>query len=764
MLRGGGLCVAGPGDPALNKISPRIRALQDRLMDSLPSDGAWECLSPAQREAILSLHRSRTASTDDSSEPGEGGLRRPMRSHAAFARFTRSRSYDDRLESETDDSGVRGSGATSHNSLEEDSSDNCLRRGAGRLNKVLEGQAGKGGREGQHDRGGRKGEAKALGNVNKIISKQMGKASAPSNITLDCRNVQGEKRRRSRVDVDGPFRDLEAIRERDQENGVPQPVRSRPGPSRRTPLGECDVQLHGLKEAHLQALREVKETGSSEEYDSGVNLKHEDSTDEYMKSQQSRGEASLEGECDRSPRSDLSPSPTSPHAHPDDLAAVRPSAEREAFRGWDNSVERTGHRGRSREGRGGRVTGEARKKMGPNAKLNSAFDYRTCLNQDQAGRYSSSWNNIILNRKVPIKPNAAPARESRFTKNTAGGGGAITRCPGNVAGKTAAAVAANRKPEALNWMVIDQSRTPDRPASRKYLRSKSLDRKYLDDDSSDEDSDFETRRRTERVRRQQRANQEWEAARGRQPPDRARQRGPVKAKSAWDLTGPEAKLQDDFDDFDNIGFRTRSDFRSRWESEDRHRKGSDHNQVGRGVPGNRRSCDFELDFPRQDLDMICNDKSDFDRKRWYRRSCDLDLDFELHHGQQRREELLDVEWSRRVPEQYPIPMEAELLPGAAKRGGARLTEQQLLQLHTQSRNRGRYEEMMDDALHLEVEGGRRARHDDLDDEDTGRRTRLEDYYRSRTSLGHRGPDKRPRSRTPHLLRGKLRLLKSILFF
>lgn len=762
MLRGGGLCVAGPGDPALNKISPRIRALQDRLMDSLPSDGAWECLSPAQREAILSLHRSRTTSTDDSSEPGEGGLRRPMRSHAAFARFARSRSYDDRLESETDDSGVRGSGATSHNSLEEDSSDNCLRRAPGRLNKVLDGQAGKGARESQLDRGGRKGEAKGLGNVNKIISKQMCKASAPSNITLDCRNVQGEKRRRSRVDVDGPFRDLESIRERDQENGIPQPIRSRLGPSRRTPLAECDVQLHGLKEAHLQALREVKENGSSEEYDSGVNLKHEDSTDEYMKAQQSRGEVSLDGECDRSPRSDLSPSPTSPHGHPDDLAAGRNLAEREAFRGWDHSVERASNRTRSREGRAGRIPGETRKKMGQNTKLNSAFDYRTSLNQDQAGRYSSSWNNIILNRKVPIKPTAAPARESRFTKNTAGVGGAMTRSAGNVASKTAAA---NRKPEALNWMVMEPGRTAERPASRKYLRSKSLDRKYLDDDSSDEDSDFETRRRTERVRRQQRASQEWEAGRGRQPQDRGRQQGPVKAKSAWDLTGHETKIQDDFDDFENIGFRTRSDFRSRWESEDRHRKATDHNQLGRGVPGNRRSCDFELDFPRQDLDITGHEKLDFDRKRWYRRSCDLDLDFELHHGQQRREEQLDVEWNRRAQEQYPIPMEAELLPAVTKRGGARFTEQQMLQLHAQSRNRGRCEEMMtDEAFHLEVEGGRRTRHDDLDEEDTGRRTRLEDYYRSRTSLGHRGPDKRPRSRTPHLLRGKLRLLKSILFF
>lgn len=764
MLRGGGLCLAGPGDPALNKISPRIRALQDRLMDSLPSDGAWECLSPAQREAILSLHRSRTTSTDDSSEPGEGGLRRPMRSHAAFARFTRSRSYDDRLESETDDSGVRGSGATSHNSLEEDSSDNCLRRGPGRHNKGLEGQAGKGIREGQHDRGGRKGEAKGLGKVNKIISKQMAKAPAPSNITLDCRNVQGEKRRRSRVDVDGPFRDLEAIRERDQENAVPQPIRPRAGPSRRTPLAECDVQLHGMKEAHLQALREVKENGSSEEYDSGVNLKHEDSTDEYMKGQQSRAEVSLDGECDRSPRSDLSPSPTSPRGHPDDLAAGRPSAEREPFRGWDHSVERGGNKARSREGRASRAPGESRKKMGQNTKLNSAFDYRTCLNQDQAGRYSSSWNNIILSRRVPIKPTGAPARESRFTKNTAGGGGGMTRSSGNVAGKTAAAAAANRKPEALNWMVMDHGRAPDRPVSRKYLRSKSLDRKYLDDDSSDEDSDFETRRRTERVRRQQRASQEWEAGRGRQlAQDRARPRGPVKAKSDWDLTGHEEKLQDDFDDFENIGFRTRSDFRSRWESEDRHRKVSDHS---RGVPGNRRSCDFELDFQRQDLDMICNDKLDFDRKRWYRRSCDLDLDFELHHGQQRREEPFDGEWSRRAQEQYPIPMEAELLPTMAKRGGGpRLTEQQMMQLHAQSRNRGRCEEMMaDESFHLEVEAGRRSRHDDLDEEDTGRRTRLEDYYRSRTSLGHRGPDKRPRSRTPHLLRGKLRLLKSILFF
>ena len=758
MLRGGGLCLAGPGDPAL-KISPRIRALQDRLMDSLPSDGAWECLSPAQREAILSLHRSRLICNDDSSEPGEGGLRKPMRSHAAFARFTRSRSYDDRLESETDDSGVRGSGAASHNSLEEDSSDTGVKRGPGRHNKVLECQGGKGVREVQHDRGGRKGEAKGLGNVNKIISKQMGKASVPSNITLDCRNVQGEKRRRSRVDVDGPFRDLEAIRERDQEAGVSQLSRSRPGPSRRTAVADCEVQPHGLKETHLHALREVKEGGSSEEYDSGVNLKHEDSTDEYIKDLQSRSiEMPLDGECDRSPRSDLSSSPTSPIRHPDDLTARKPSAERDGFGGMDHSVDRKGNRGRSRDARANRAPVESRKKAAQGTKLNSAFDYRTCLNQDQAGRYTSSWNNIILSRKVPIRVAGAPARESRFTKNTAAGGGG----GGNMASKVAAV--SNRKPEALNWMVMEPSRTPDRPVSRKYLRSKSLDRKYLEDDSTDDDSDFETRRRTERVRRQQRASQEWDMGRGRLPQERGRQRGPVKAKSAWDLSGQENNLQDDFDDFENAGFRTRSDFRSRWENEDRHRKVSDHSQMGRNGPGNRRSCDFELDFARQDLDMICNDKLDFDRKRWYRRSCDLDLDFELHHGQQRREELLEGEWDRRAQEHYPTPLEAELLAGLAKRGGSRYTEQQMLQLQSQSRSRGRCEEAMTgDAFH-ELEGGRRTRQEDLHEEETGRRTRLEDYYRSRTSMDHRGPDKRPRSRTPHLLRGKLRLLKSILFF
>lgn len=755
MLRGGGLCLAGPGDPAL-KISPRIRALQDRLMDSLPSDGAWECLSPAQREAILSLHRSRNISTDDSSEHGEGGLRRPNRPHAAFARFTRSRSYDDRLESETDDSGVRGSGAASHNSLEEDSSDTGVKRGPGRLNKVLQGQGGKCVREDQPERGGRKGEAKGLGNVNKIISKQMGKASVPSNITLDCRNVQGEKRRRSRVDVDGPFRDLEAIRERDQEG-----VRARPGPSRRTPQADSDMQPRGLKETHLHALREVKEGGSSEEYDSGVNLKHEDSTDEYMKDQQNRGcEIPVDVECDRSPRSDLSPSPTSPVRHSDDLTPRKPLVERDVFGGWDHSVDRGANKGRSRDARVSRAPVESRKKAAQGTKLNSAFDYRTSLNQDQAGRYSSSWNNIILSRRVPIRSAAAPARESRFTKNTAAGGVG----GGNLAAKAAAAN--NKKPqqEALNWMVVEANRTPDRPASRKYLRSKSLDRKYLEDDSTDDDSDFETRRRTERVRRQQRASQEWEVGRGRLPQDRSRQRGPVKAKSAWDLSGQENNLQDDFDDFENVGFRTRSDFRSRWENEDRHRKVSDHSQMGRSGPGNRRSCDFELDFARQDLDMICNDKLDFDRKRWYRRSCDLDLDFELHHGQQRREELLEGEWIRRAQEHYPTPLEAELLAGLANRGGARYNEQ-MLQLQGQSRSRGRCEEVMTgDAFHLEVEGGRRTRQEDLDEEETGRRTRLEDYYRSRTSLGHRGPDKRPRSRTPHLLRGKLRLLKSILFF
>lgn len=840
MLRGGGLCVAGPGDPSLSKVSPRIRALQDRLMDSLPSEGAWECLSPAQREAILSIHRSRTASTDDSSEHGEGGgllgrhggLRKHGRPQSGFIRFVRSRSYDDRLESETDDSGVRGvngtsSGGTSHNSLEDDSSDTGLKRGPGRFAKAT--SADRAGRrdakielhEQSHGKNIRKSDVitNGFGNVNKIISKQMNKCSGMSNglsnITLDCRNVHGEKRRRSRIDVDDPFREcslernLESIRENEaiRRNGASDSQQTRLGLGRRNVLTdsfESETKLHSVKE--------LKETGSSEEYDSGVNFKNDDSMDDYVRDRQNSGcEFSNDFESDRTPRSDSSASPTIPHIHDrssdrlwpkgEDMTLRRPSTERDPFGAWDRSLDKV-DKSRSREGGGGGKSGtslsldkqsypdrpksnktggeplKSNLKVGYGAKLNSSFDYRTDLNQDQLNKYSSNWNNIILSKDVPIKPSSnavsgsqavAAGRESRFTKNTAGN---FTRSTGNLANRTA--MIAQRKGDPVNWMLNDPrspSSSQDRTTSRKYARSKSLDRKYLEEDSSDDDSDFETRRRTDRVRRYQRSSQECEMGQLRGVEDRGRQRcrdgleprqsrrngpgngQPVRAKSAWDLSGPSRKASDEFDEFDDIGFRTRSDFRNRWQSEDsdvtRRRKLSENSELSRSQ-WNHRSCDFEADFPPDDLDRRSGDKSELDRQRWYRRSCDLDLDYDFHssNNRQRREVEFDVEWDQEGLENCE-EFDPEFMSAKGKRSRTRMAEQQLIMKGEDDPGR---QPGMENEHRLRLE------------EELGRRTRLEDHYRSKTSMGLHGREKRERNRTPHLLRGKLRLLKSILSF
>ncbi|XP_068207970.1 uncharacterized protein [Palaemon carinicauda] len=870
MLRGGGLCLAGPGDTNINKVSPRIRALQDRLMDSLPSDGAWECLSPAQREAIIALHRSRLASTDDSSEHGEhghGGAGRPsalkkQTRTQGLPRFGRSRSYDDRLESETDDSGVRGvngtnsSGAASH---EDDSSDQGVKRG-GRFTKAVSAdRATKRDvkneiHELNNTKNARKTEivTNGFGNVNKIISKQMNKCGAitngPSNITLDCRNVQGEKRRRSRIDVEGIFRDcslernLEAIRENGSSKRTPgsESQQNRVGISRRNILAESYDSEH-----KLHSLKEVKETVSSEEYDSGVNFKNDDSVDDYMRNRQKGGcDLNNDFESDRTPRSD-STSPTLPikkdrsndvmRSKGDDLTVRKPSSEKDPFGGWDHVTERMEKtRLREKEGRSvmshsldkhyqerakTKSSGEPLKsnlKVGYGAKLNSAFDYRTNLNQDQMNKYSSNWNNMILSCDVPIKPSqtASNGRESRFAKNASSG--AMTRSTGNLANRSA--MAAQKKGESANWGVSDPRRTPnashDRSAGKKYARSKSLDRKYLEEDTSDEDSDFETRRRTERTRRYNRGSQDWEVGDRLRPDDRIRYRSremldykynynnqqiKPKAKSAWDLSGQSKKVDDDFDDFEDVGFRTRSDFRSRWLSEDsdvtRRKKVSDSSGEFNRMQWNRRSCDFELDYPGEERERKLSEKSiEFDRKRWYRRSCDMDVDFE-YQNRQRREVEFDVDWGRRTLEQYddydPGPV---VSPKGNKKNRIRIAEQQLKQSHDPERiSKVRYgDPLTTDIRRMEDENGRKmrmvnengrqtrmddfgerrlrmedippGRHHQRVDDDAGRRTRLEEHYRSKTSMGYHGREKRERSKTPHLLRGKLRLLKSILSF
>lgn len=730
MLRAGGVCVAGPGDGgALSKVSPRIRALQDRLIDSLPSEGAWECLSPAQREAILSLHRCRTTSTDDSSEHGDAAPRKNSRPHAAYTRFGRSRSYDDRLESETDDSGVRGSsGATSHNSLEDDSSDQGLRRGPGRFTKAA--SAERAGRRHQEAGGAartRKPEVtNGFGNVNKMISKQISKNPAASNITLDCRNVQGEKRRRTRVDADafreggggaGGVRGLEAIREAPSRRSAP-PDTHNPNP---------------------KVVQGGKEAAPSEDYDSGVNVRHDESLDEFVRQ--------VSG-CDLT---DATPIPASHslrrdcstdrlEADGDNLTPRKSSVEREPYGGWSRAQNRE-------RTKGGRVGGEqplkSNLKVGYGARLNSTFDYRTSLNQE-VNRYTSNWNNFILNQNVPIRPapSAAPPRESRFAKH-GGGGGGMARSTGNLAARTAALT----KKDPVSWAAHDPRRTPnlshDRNSAKKYVRSKSLDRRYLDEDSSDEESDFETRRRTDRVRRYQRASNPHEREMGRGGGRGSEERGvPVKAKSAWDLFSPTPPptSRDDFDEFEQVGFHNRSDFRSRWENEEgqggRRRKTSNDSEFSRDK-WSRRSCDLEVEFSNHQEHELGgggggDGKMEFDRKRWYRRSCDLDLDFELHHGGQHQgssEEQQQQQWSPQSP---------------------RLLQQQQHQhpdmMHPTSMHH-----------HQELEEGLSG----------GRRTRLEDYYRSKTSLDHRHDNishKRERSRTPHLLRGKLRLLRAFLSF
>merc|ERR1739838_192178 len=90
--------------------------------------------------------------------------------------------------------------------------------------------------------------------------------------TLDCRNVQGEKKRRSRVDLDDRFKErvepvsLNCSRETDivSKIGHDDFQTNKPPIARRTIIEKFE------NETKLQSLKEINETLSSEEYDSSV--------------------------------------------------------------------------------------------------------------------------------------------------------------------------------------------------------------------------------------------------------------------------------------------------------------------------------------------------------------------------------------------------------------------------------------------------------------------------------------------------------------
>ena len=891
-MQSGGLCVAGPGGTSLPRISPRIRALQDRLMDSLPADGAWDCLSPAQRNAILSLHAARLAAAEEESSEHGDNSGKNRKSLIGLSRYGRSRSYDDRLESETDDSGVRGLGSAgggstsnSHNSHEDDSSDPGVKRN-GRFTKAISADRVTKRDNKTPDILNRNAKNKhevtnGFGNVNRIISKQINKNSngapaVPSNITLDCRNVAGEKRRRCRLDVGGVFKEPNNNKSTVNNSGSPKRTgeikqsQSTSVISRKNILQKYDDKLHSVKE--------MKESPSSEEYDSGVNFKGDDSLDEYIKDRQNHG-CEFDPDLDslRTPRSDSTGfglSHKNESRNIDHTSSVdrfnykndgkfsrKPYDERESFspdrhRGmnfdrshssWDRQVINKREKSKSKERdfdqdkkKGMKSNGEPLKsnlKMNYGAKLNSSFDYRTNLNKDPFNKYSSNWNSIILNNEVPIKQSAnqmaIQPRESRFTKNY--NASAFTKSTGNLAGKS---INASKKTE-ISWLTneakIMGNNPNDKFQNRKYCRSKSLDRKYLDD-STDEESDFEARRRNERVRRHTKLSSEWDIDKPKEnekikSKSRDRLDGPrahfdnnptiikPKAKSAWDLTDQNstASINDDFDGLIQSGFRSRSDMRSKWKNDESSRtfnKNKDFSNDEFTEDFNlskwkRRSCDFEVDCMNTDDfndTQIDRPGHDFDRKRWYRRSCDLDLDYDLHYPrpqQHQRDKSMDLFKTRydfdfnddrrgaRYPDQFSLKKEKP--SNNEKRSKSRqmdTSEAQRMRMEEETMKNIGLEYEFDRRLRLENENGRRSKMDDdalrryrLDAEmsrrymiendiarryypdfDPNRRNRLEDHTRAKTSMGHYERDKRERSRTPHALRGKLRLIKQILFF
>ena len=770
------LRVADPAGSALPRVSQKIRCLQDRIMDSLPTDGAWECLSPAQREAIMSLHHNRlfgggsnnnhsanntnNINNNTNDDDAGGRVSRKLNYHQNMARYTRSRSYEDKLESETDDSGARGlggsagtsSGTHSHNSHEDDSSDpgvnrpNAVVAVAGRFAKsnVKSSSVDRANYTrknvnganlspnnnniviGHYPHSPRVPVTNGFGNVNRMISKQMNKniGISSSNITLDCRNVQGEKRRRSCIfnDEEDPFNKDNFDYDPARSGGYSQSPRGDgptslrhddPVPADRAALSrrkilnkyetetkhrEYNGQFHQLARSNARDYKtSSRMTPSSEEYDSGVAFKldrHQDSSDpahfarEQPKSFSSYTNSSIDTAhnfnsiqnghsrgnfpCDRNANflpkntvmnNNIIGPPNSftnnltggfhiSSRNEDSISLTREDSSSLAMTELNNvsrsmdyfhstkyltipGIVKSSESGVSRAAimrhtaainelksvnNQNRLTNteplKSNLKSGCGDKMNSSLDYRSTMNQDVHNRYSNNWNEIILNNQVTSKVNAkydARNDDNSFKSIS----NPLTKSTGNITVDMLANNINNNNGIPRNEVNFQHNdldrwdRVHDKILPKKYVRSKSLDRKYLEDSSEDE-SDFEARRRFEREQRYAR-NPEWDALRTKQSEIRVKKTYNTvvnsntigrdlscggtrlnkvnwestlttdivspqqqhlqkpKASSVWDLSrSSNNKISDEFEDPSNVmGFRSRGEVRSKWQNIDR---------------------------------------------------------------------------------------------------------------------------------------------------------------------------------------------------
>ncbi|XP_018012019.2 uncharacterized protein LOC108669226, partial [Hyalella azteca] len=274
-------------------------------------------------------------------------------------------------------------------------------------------------------------------------------------------------------------------------------------------------------------------------------------------------------------------------------------------------------------------------------KMNSSLDYRSTMNQDANNRYSNNWNEMILNNQVNLKYNVKydACDDAKMNKTN------LTKSTDNVFHKTQhqnPGRANSRMPckNEVNFHHNELQRFYDgrdcRLSPKKYNRSKSLDRKYLEDSSEDE-SDFEAHRRFERERRYAR-NPEWDALRLRNYENRLRRcfamaetnnsksltridgrhgkvnwetalttdialqhrsplmaRPKLKAKSAWDLSrfdGDACRQEEQ----SRMLQKTRAGLRSRWQNIDK--------KIDDGTVD---EAQLDRDLPRKEIaDLDCN--------------------------------------------------------------------------------------------------------------------------------------------------------------
>lgn len=754
MLRGGAVCVQGPvaAEDSLPRVSPRIRALQDRLLDSLPADGAWECLSPAQREAIISLHRARLTRTLGVEEPERGkrynrktAAKSPKAQTKGLNRYSRSRSYEDKLESETDDSGVRvasgvgggtnsSSASNSQNSHEDDSSDPGVKRGGNRFAKSSSVDRLAVNKDGTSKTAAnsldpfqspkKKGlVTNGIGNVNKIISKQLNNhrsGPAPSNITLDCRNFQGD-RRRARVDKD--IFDTRQLHQQQQHNANLRRYHAR-GSAREgiskppEPISRKNIlQKYQDPSPSPTSIKKHKESTSSEEYDSGVNVRIDGTAEvngecafiqplkSHQRADNEPSEYNLDFEYDPMRRNDATnPSPRSlnrkegmrvdRYFFPKEQIRLRNPTGPEAS--LESGIEKEVHQwdGETRVAAQSRFLKQTKGKMVARSyedRFNPDLDYRTHLNQDaMLNKYSSNWNSIILRKDTSNNTHNIPAAKSHLRnvnsplyRTSAAPHG---RSVGNLLMTSPNQSGFTGKPDEDHLVDEPQSWGGEYPVEgKKFVRSKSLDRKYMEEeDSSDDESEFETPRKKERTRRHAKATGfEWEARVRQMPPvegidhhevlksnpfpefhsgwqDGPRSARP-KARSAWDISVGGKPLSSDVEDHDERNnangdncFRSRRTILNRWKSEEselashyptdvlQHRPNHNtnafvkrrkelQNQDLTRSRWRRLSCDFELETSDNDLEgPETPAEGGFATRQWQRRSCDFE--FELRNN------------------------------------------------------------------------------------------------------------------------------------